>query len=225
MKVLLIEDDERIVRFLKRGLEAEFYTVDVAGDGQSGIDMAESLQYDVIILDLMLPVKGGREVYQTLRANQVKTPILVLTAVDALETKIQSLREGVDDYLIKPFSFEELLARLQALVRRVGKPMKEEPIVLEIDDLRLDREKHEVVRGDTPISLTHKEFLLLEYLMRSPNRVLSRAMILEHVWGYHYDSMTNVVDVYIRYLRNKVDRDHDRKLIQTVRGVGYKISA
>ncbi|HET6370461.1 MAG TPA: response regulator transcription factor [Nitrospiria bacterium] len=222
--MLLIEDDDRIVRFLKRGLEAEYYALDIATDGQMGIDMAESMSYDVIILDLMLPVKGGREVYRHLREADIKTPILVLTAVDSLQTKIQSLREGVDDYLTKPFSFEELLARLQALVRRTGKTPKEETSILEVADLRLDQESHEVTRGNQPISLTHKEFLLLEYLMRYPNKVLSRAMILEHVWGYHYDSMTNVVDVYIRYLRNKVDRDHPQKLIHTIRGVGYKIS-
>lgn len=223
MKVLLIEDDERIVRFLKRGLEAEYYGVDVAADGQAGIDMAESMPYDVIILDLMLPVKAGREVYQHLRSTQVNIPILVLTAIEALETKIQSLKEGVDDYLTKPFSFEELLARLQALTRRTSKSPKEEPSTLTVENLQLDRERHEVRRGDQLIALTHKEFRLLEYLMRFPTKVLSRAMILEHVWGYHYDSMTNVVDVYIRYLRNKVDKDHPTKLIQTVRGVGYKI--
>jgi len=223
MKILLIEDDDRIIQFLKRGLEAEFYTVDVAKDGQTGIDMAEGLPYDVIILDLMLPVKGGREVYQYLRGAQVQTPILVLSAVDILETRIQSLREGVDDYLVKPFSFEELIARLQALARRSGKTPKGDPELLEVADLQLDRGKHEVRRGSELIPLTHKEFLLLEYLMRFPSKVLSRAMILEHVWGYHYDSLTNVVDVYIRYLRNKVDRNSSKKLIQTVRGVGYKI--
>jgi DNA-binding response OmpR family regulator len=225
MRILLIEDDDRITRFLKRGLEAEYYTLDVASDGQAGIDMAESMPYDVIILDLMLPVKDGREVYQHLRGENIKTPILVLTALDRLETKIQSLREGVDDYLTKPFSFEELLARLQALVRRSGKAAKEEAQILAVADLRLDREKHEVRRDNQLINLTHKEFLLLEYLMRFPNKVLSRAMILEHVWGYHYDSMTNVVDVYIRYLRNKVDKDHPQKLIHTIRGVGYKIAS
>jgi len=223
LRLLLIEDDDRIVQFLKRGLEAEYYAVDVAKDGQTGIDMAEGVSYDVIILDLMLPVKGGREVYQHLRGAQVQTPILVLSAVDVLETKIQSLREGVDDYLVKPFSFEELIARLQALKRRSGKAPREEPELLEVADLQLNRATHEVRRGGELIPLTYKEFLLLEYLIRSPNKVMSRAMILEHVWGYHYDSLTNIVDVYIRYLRNKVDRDFSKKLIQTVRGVGYKI--
>jgi two-component system OmpR family response regulator len=222
MRVLLIEDDPRIVSFLKRGLEAERYQVDTALNGEEGLDMSRGVRYDLIILDLTLPLKGGMEICRELRKEKNSTPILMLTAKDTLQDKVDGLRMGADDYLTKPFAFEELLARLNALLRR-GE-YKEISGTLRVADLILDRDSHEVKRGSQLIVLTAKEFALLEYLMRHPNKVLSRTSILEQVWGYHHDTLTNVVDVYIRYLRKKVDQDHEKKLIQTVRDIGYKIS-
>jgi DNA-binding response OmpR family regulator len=222
MQILLVEDDERIVNFIKRGLEAESYRVDVARNGVEAIDMARAIRYHLMILDLLLPMKGGVEVCQTLRDEKNQTPILMLTAKDTVQEKIQGLRVGADDYLTKPFAFEELLARIEALLRR-GE-YKEIAPELKVADLVLDRESHEVRRGATLIALTAKEFALLEYLMCHPNKALSRTSILEQVWGYHYDTMTNVVDVYIRYLRKKVDEPFLQKLIHTVRDIGYKIA-
>lgn len=222
MEILLVEDDERIVSFVKRGLEAEHYSVDVAHDGQEAVDMARAISYRLIILDLVLPLKSGSEVCQILREERIESPILMLTAKDTLEEKVEGLRIGADDYLTKPFAFEELLARMKALMRRG--PYREESQELKIVDLTLSRESHEVRRAGKLIPLTAKEFALLEYLMAHPNKVLSRTSILEKVWGYHYDTLTNVVDVYIRYLRKKVDEGYSKKLIQTVRDIGYKIS-
>lgn len=222
MEILLVEDDERIVSFVKRGLEAEHYSVDVAHDGQEAIDMARAIRYRLIILDLVLPLKSGSEVCLSLREERIETPILMLTAKDTLEEKIEGLRIGADDYLTKPFAFEELLARMKALLRRG--PYREENQDLKVADLTLSRESHEVRRAGDPITLTAKEFALLEYLMSHPNKVMSRTVILEKVWGYHYDTLTNVVDVYIRYLRKKIDEGYPKKLIQTVRDIGYKIS-
>ncbi len=221
MEILLVEDDERIVSFVKRGLEAEHYSVDVAHDGQEAIDMARAIRYRLIILDLVLPLKSGSEVCLRLREERIETPILMLTAKDTLEEKIEGLRIGADDYLTKPFAFEELLARMKALLRRG--PYREESQDLKVADLILSRETHEVRRAGELITLTAKEFALLEYLMTHPNKVMSRTSILEKVWGYHYDTLTNVVDVYIRYLRKKVDEGYPKKLIQTVRDIGYKI--
>lgn len=222
MQILLVEDDERIVSFIKRGLEAESYRVDVARNGIEAIDMARAIRYHLIILDLLLPVKGGVEVCQILRKEKIQTPILMLTAKDTLQEKIEGLRVGADDYLTKPFAFEELLARIKALLRR-GE-YKEIAQELKVADLTLNRDSHEVRRGACLITLTAKEFALLEYLMCHPNKALSRTSILEQVWGYHYDTLTNVVDVYIRYLRKKVDEGYSPKLIHTVRDIGYKIS-
>lgn len=222
MQILLVEDDERIVGFIKRGLEAEGYRVEVAHDGMEAIDMAKAIRYRLIILDLLLPVKGGVEVCQILRNEKIQTPILMLTAKDTLQEKIEGLRVGADDYLTKPFAFEELLARIKALLRR-GE-YKEVAQELKVADLTLNRDSHEVRRGAFLITLTAKEFALLEYLMCHPNKALSRTSILEQVWGYHYDTLTNVVDVYIRYLRKKVDEGYSPKLIHTVRDIGYKIS-
>ncbi len=222
MQILLVEDDERIVGFIKRGLEAEGYRVEVAHDGMEAIDMAKAIRYRLIILDLLLPVKGGVEVCQILRNEKIQTPILMLTAKDTLQEKIEGLRVGADDYLTKPFAFEELLARIKALLRR-GE-YKEVAQELKVADLTLNRDSHEVRRGPLLITLTAKEFALLEYLMCHPNKALSRTSILEQVWGYHYDTLTNVVDVYIRYLRKKVDEGYSPKLIHTVRDIGYKIS-
>ncbi len=221
MRVLLVEDDERIVSFIKRGLEAEGYGVDVARDGEEGLDMGRG-NYDVIILDLLLPKKIGTEVCQELRSAKIKTPLLMLTAKDALQDKVQGLQVGADDYLTKPFAFEELIARIQALLRRG--PSCEVAPELTVADLTLNQETREVRRGKKVLSLTAKEYALLGYLMSRPNKPLSRTMILEQVWGYHNDTLTNVVDVYIRYLRKKVDSGASKKLIQTERDVGYKIS-
>lgn len=222
MQILLVEDDARIVGFVKRGLEAERFQVDVASDGLKAIEMATSIAYQVIILDLGLPLKSGSEVCRVLREEKVQTPILILTARDTLQQKIEGLAIGADDYLTKPFAFEELLARIKALLRRG--PYQEVSSELRVADLVLNRETHEVRRGGKTINLTAKEFALLECLMRRPNRALSRTSILEQVWGYHYDTLTNVVDVYVRYLRKKVDHGHSKKLIRTIRDVGYKIS-
>ena len=222
MQILLVEDDERIVHFVKRGLEAESYRVDVARNGNEAIDMAKAIRYHLIILDLLLPMKSGVEVCQILRSEKIQTPILILTAKDTLQEKVEGLNVGADDYLTKPFAFEELVARVKALLRR-GE-YKEVAEELKIADLTLNRGSHEVRRGSQLIALTAKEFSLLECLMSNPNKALSRTTLLEKVWGYHYDTLTNVVDVYIRYLRKKVDEDYSKKLIQTVRDVGYKIS-
>jgi two-component system, OmpR family, response regulator len=220
--ILVIEDDERISSFIRRGLEAEGYLVDVVQDGREGVEKGMA-PYDLILLDLLLPDQSGHEVCQTLRQEQVQTPILILTAKDALEDKLSGFDHGADDYLTKPFAFEELLARIKALLRR--KPMYETTTdVLQVADLTLNRDSREVRRGVKLMTLTRKEFDLLEFLMSNADKALSRTSILEHVWGYHYDTMTNTVDVYIGYLRKKVDADAEIKLIQTVRDVGYKIS-
>jgi len=221
MRILLVEDDKRIVSFVKRGLEAEGFVVDVAGDGEQGLEMARE-SYHLIILDLLLPVRNGTEVCQMMRNEQIHTPILMLTARDTLKDKIQGLEAGADDYLTKPFAFEELLARSRALLRRG--PYQEIPPKLEVGDLVLDRETREVRRGEKVISLTSKEYALLEYMMSRPNKPLSRTLILGHVWGLSYDPLTNVVDVYIGYLRKKMDTGFEKKLIETVRDLGYKIS-
>lgn len=222
MEILLVEDDERIVSFVKRGLEAERYLVDVACNGQEAVDMARAISYRLIILDLVLPIRNGSEVCRFLRQERIDTPILMLTAKDTVEEKVEGFSVGADDYLTKPFVFEELLARVRALLRRG--PYREERPELKVADLILNREMHEVRRGGKLIALTAKEFALLEHLMLNPNKVLSRTTLLEKVWGYHYDTLTNVVDVYIRYLRKKVDETYPKRLIQTVRDIGYKIS-
>lgn len=222
MRILVVEDDERISSFVKRGLEAEGYLVDLAQDGEEGLQKGMT-SYDMIVLDLLLPGKNGYEVCQTLRQEQIQTPILILTAKEALQDKLRVFDYGADDYLTKPFAFEELLARIKALLRR--KPSyKESAAELKISDLTLNRESREVRRGGKTISLTRKEFDLLELLMSNPGKALSRVSIIEQVWGYHYDTLTNIVDVYIGYLRKKVDGCSEQKLILTVRDFGYKIS-
>ncbi len=221
MRILLVEDDERIADFVKRGLEAEGYGVDVARDGEEGLEMGRG-SYQVLILDILLPTKSGIEVCEELRSAHVHTPILMLTAKDTLKDKVHGLQAGADDYLTKPFPFEELIARIQALMRRG--PYQEVRAELKVADLRLNRETREVCRAGRTIHLTAKQYGLLEFLMSRPNKALSRTVILEQVWGYHYDTGTNVVDVFIRYLRKKVDGKHPKKLIQTVRDIGYKIS-
>jgi DNA-binding response OmpR family regulator len=225
MRVLLVEDDERIVDFVQRGLKTEGYAVEVARSGLEAITLGTAGEFQAIILDLGLPDLNGRQVCEHLRSNGVDTPILMLTAKDTVQDKVSGLRSGADDYMTKPFAFEELLARIEALMRRRGGEIKTETKELQIADLILNRETHEVRRGKTPIDLTPKEFALLECFMRMPGKVLSRTRILEQVWGYSADPLTNVVDVYIRQLRRKIDDDYDLKLLKTVRGFGYKLDA
>ncbi len=225
MRVLLVEDDERIVDFVQRGLKAEGYVVEVAHSGLESVALATEGKFEAIILDLGLPDLNGRQVCERLRSSGVDTPILMLTARDTVQDKVAGLRSGADDYLTKPFAFEELLARIEVLMRRRSSETKAEVKELRIADLVLNREIHEVRRGGKLIDLTPKEFSLLECFMRMPGKVLSRTRILEQVWGYSADPLTNVVDVYIRQLRRKIDDDFDLKLLKTVRGFGYKLDA
>jgi two-component system, OmpR family, response regulator len=225
MRVLLVEDDERIVDFVQRGLKAEGYAVEVARNGQEAIALGTVGQFQVIILDLGLPDMNGRDVCERLRNAGVGTPILMLTARDTVQDKVTGLRSGADDYMTKPFAFEELLARIEVLMRRRGGEIKPESKEFQVADLVLNMETHEVRRGETLIELTPKEFSLLECFMRMPGKVLSRTRILEQVWGYSADPLTNVVDVYIRQLRRKIDDDYAIKLLKTVRGFGYKLDA
>jgi DNA-binding response OmpR family regulator len=225
MQILIVEDDERIVDFVQRGLKAEGYVVEVARSGQEAIAMATEGNFQAIILDLGLPDLNGRQVCERLRGTGVGTPILMLTARDTVQDKVTGLRSGADDYMTKPFSFEELLARIEVLMRRRGGEIKPEIKELRIADLVMIMETHEVRRGESLIDLTPKEFTLLECFMRMPGKVLSRTRILEQVWGYSADPLTNVVDVYIRQLRRKIDDAYDLKLLKTVRGFGYKLDA
>ncbi len=219
MRLLLVEDDSRVAKFIRKGLEAENYQVDVASDGELGIEMGATDVHGVILLDVMLPRKTGVEGCRALREQGVKAPLLMLTAKDTLEDKLTGLGAGADDYLTKPFAFEELLARIQALLRR-PQTLELAPTI-QVADLALDKNTHKVHRAEVPIELTATEFALLEYLMRRPDRVLSRTLIQEQVWGYQHDPSSNVVDVYIRRLRNKIDREFNQQLIHTVRGAGY----
>ncbi|WP_305043578.1 heavy metal response regulator transcription factor [Geoalkalibacter sp.] len=218
MRILVVEDEKKVASFIKRGLEEEGYAVDVAYEGDEGLDMATHTPYDLILMDVMLPKKDGITVIRELRGRDVATPVLCLTAKDTVDDIVQGLDSGSDDYLTKPFAFAELLARVRALIRRGTQDRGAE---LHFADLRLDPVSHKVWRSDKEIDLTSKEYALLEYMMRNPNQVLTRTMIAEHVWDYTFDSFTNIIDVYINYLRKKVDRDFDKKLIHTVRGVGY----
>ncbi|NPV81401.1 MAG: response regulator transcription factor [Firmicutes bacterium] len=220
MRVLIVEDEPKIAAFIKQGLEEEGYAVDVAQDGESALDYAESAQYDLLILDIMLPKKDGISVCQELRKRGIKTPILMLTARDTIDDRVEGLDAGADDYLVKPFAFRELLARLRALLRR---PREVTPARLQAGDLILDTATRRAERGGRVIDLTLREYALLELLMRHKGQVLSRTQIAEHVWNFDFYSESNIVDVYIRYLRQKIDADFQPKLIQTVRGVGYKI--
>jgi heavy metal response regulator len=218
MKILVVEDEQKVANFLQKGLKEEQYVVDVAYDGADGEEMAAGDEYDLILLDIMLPGKNGIDVLHDLRARGVDTPVIMLTAKEMVEDKLKGFAAGCDDYLTKPFSFEELLARIRAVMRRRSGEISNE---LTFADLTLDLITHKVRRGDQEIELTAKEYALLEYFMRNPNRVLTRTMIAQHVWDINFDSFTNVIDVYINYLRNKIDRGFDCKLIHTVRGVGY----
>jgi len=220
MKVLVVEDDPTVGRFVKRGLEEQRYTVDLVTDGEEGERLAASQPYDLLILDLRLPKRSGMDVLRRLRAKGFERPVLVLTAQDAVDAKVETLRAGADDYVTKPFAFEELLARVEAIARR---PRAIAAPVLRVAELELNVDSHEVTRGGRAIDLTPKEFLVLEYLMRHAGKVMSRTLITEYAWGYHFDSGTNIVDVVINHLRKKVDGAGKKKLIATVRGVGYVI--
>ena len=220
MKILVIEDDRTVGQYVKQGLEEQRFTTDLIDEGLEGLRMASTGHYDVIVMDLRLPGMTGLEIVRTLRDRGVATPVLMLTAQDSVEFKVAGLRAGADDYVTKPFSFEELLARVEALSRR---PREVAPAVLELDDLTLDVGAREVRRGGTLLDLTPKEYLVLEYLMRHPGRVMSRTLITEYAWDYHFDPGTNIVDVVINRLRKKVDSSGGKKLIHTVRGVGYVV--
>jgi two-component system OmpR family response regulator len=222
MKVLVVEDDPTVGRFVKRGLEEQRYTVDLVTDGEEGERLAASQPYDLLILDLRLPKRSGMDVLRRLRAKGFESPVLILTAQDAVDAKVETLRAGADDYVTKPFAFEELLARVEAISRR---PRAIASPVLKVAELELNADSHEVTRAGKPIELTPKEFLVLEYLMRHAGKVMSRTLITEYAWGYHFDSGTNIVDVVINHLRKKVDGTGKKKLIATVRGVGYVIKA
>lgn len=223
MRVLVVEDDRSLSDALRRGLTQEGHVVDVSRDGEEGLHMAESGLHDAVILDVMLPTLDGMQVARRLREEEVHVPILMLTARDALRDRISGFDAGADDYLTKPFAFEELLARLRAITRRGGTPIADERLV--VGDLVLDMRSREVTRGGTVIDLPPREYALLEYLMRHPGQALSRTMILDRVWEYGFDSFANVVDAAILRLRKAVDEGRDQQLIQTVRGVGYRIRA
>jgi heavy metal response regulator len=218
MRILLVEDEKKVADFIKKGLSEEGYAVDCAADGKEGMFMAEESNYDLIILDILLPKFDGFQICRRLREKGISSPVIMLTAVDSTEDKVKGLDTGADDYLTKPFSFEELLARIRALLRRGQSGAQAK---LEVADLILDPKTRQVVRAGKEIKLSNKEYAILEYFMRNPGRVLTRTLLSEHVWNYDFDSYTNVVDVYVNYLRNKIDRDFKPKLIHTVRGVGY----
>jgi len=217
MRILLVEDEKNVAGFIKKGLTEEFYTVDASINGEDGFLMATTTEYDLIILDIMLPDINGIELCRRIKNHNIKTPVLMLTAVDSIESKVKGLDSGADDYLTKPFAFEEFLARVRALLRRPTLMSA----LLKVSDLTLDPVRHEAKRGGRIIQLTWKEFALLEYLMRNKGRILSRTKIFDHIWGDDLDTSSNVVDVYISYLRDKIDKNYSPKLIHTVRNVGY----
>jgi heavy metal response regulator len=218
MRILVVEDEKKVASFIKQGFEEEGYAVDWAADGREGMLLALDGVHDLIILDLNLPKMDGLQVLQELRQARVKAPVLLLTVRAMIEDKVLGLDTGADDYLTKPFSFQELLARARALLRR---RLETEPTLLRVADLTLDPARRLVRRGAEKIELSTKEFALLDYFMRNPGRVLTRTMIAEHVWDYDFDTATNIIDVYVNFLRKKIDADREPKLIHTVRGVGY----
>jgi heavy metal response regulator len=222
MRILVVEDEKKVASFIKKGLEEEGYAVDLAADGEEGLALGLTRVHDLILLDIRLPKMDGLRVLQALRQEQVTAPVLLLTVRATIEDKVLGLDAGADDYLTKPFAFQELLARVRALLRRRAEA---EPAVLRIDDLRLDPARRTVTRGGEKIDLTPREFALLDYFMRNPGRVLTRTMIAEHVWDYSFDTSTNVIDVYVNYLRRKIDNGRERKLLHTMRGVGYVMKA
>jgi len=220
MRILIIEDEHRLSNVVKKGLVEEGFAVDQAFDGEEGLYLAESEAYDLLVLDLMLPKIDGLKVCRELRNKKIKTPILILTAKTKIEDKVKGLESGADDYLAKPFAYAELKARIQALLRRSH---NEGDPILKLDDLELDPAKHIVMRSKKTISLTPKEFAILEYLLRYKNDVVTRTQVTEHVWDYNFDALSNVVDVFIATLRRKINKGFPKKLIRTVHGVGYKM--
>jgi len=220
MRILVVEDEKKVAAFIKKGLEEEYFTVDTAYNGKEGLEFATKEEYDLILLDIMIPFIDGLTLTKELRKRKITTPILLLTVKDSTQAKVEGLDAGADDYLTKPFAFEELTARIRALLRRNE---SQKMSVITIDDLVMDLLAHKVTRAGTEIVLTPKEFSILEYLMRNKNKIVSRTKLIEHVYDYHFDTETNIVDVYINKLRAKVDQNHSKQLIQTVRGVGYTI--
>lgn len=220
MRILVIEDEKKIADFIKRGLKEEGYAVDSSYDGENGLFMAKTNEYDLILLDLMLPKIDGLTLCKKLRQEKITTPVIILTARDTLKDKVTGLDSGADDYITKPFAFEELLARVRATLRKKDLT---QPVKLKVDDLELDLYTHKVSRAGKEIALTAKEYALLEYLMRNTGVVVTRTMISEHVWDIDFDTFTNVIDVYINYLRNKIDAGFKKKLINTIRGRGYML--
>jgi DNA-binding response OmpR family regulator len=220
MRILVVEDERRLASIIKRGLIEEGYAVDAVFDGEEAQYMAETTSYDIIILDIMLPKKDGIAVCKDLRSKKINIPILMLTARDSVEDRVKGLDSGADDYVIKPFAFSELLARIRALLRRES--LSKTPKI-QVGDLLLDTLTREAWRGERKIDLTTKEYSILEYFMSHPNMVITRTMLEENAWDYEYDSMSNIIDVYIRRLRRKIDGDDDDSLIQTVRGAGYRL--
>ncbi len=219
MRILLVEDDQKIAQFVRKGLQEAGFAVDHAPDGVEGLHLALGEPYDAAVVDIMLPHMDGLELIEAMRKKKIKTPVIILSAKRSVEDRVKGLQTGGDDYLVKPFSFAELLARVQALIRRSAS--ESEPTGLTVGDLSIDLLKREVRRGETVLELQPREFTLLEYLMRNAGRVVSKTMILEHVWEYDFDPQTNVVDVLVCRLRNKLDKGFDQKLLHTVRGVGY----
>jgi DNA-binding response OmpR family regulator len=221
MRVLVIEDEPGIVQFVCQGLREAGYAVDIAFNGEEGLNYALAAEYDVIVLDILLPKINGLQLLEKLRSRGIKAPVLLLTALDAVEDRVKGLNTGADDYLVKPFAFSELLARIRALLRR---PPLQADTVLRVGDLEMDTARREVRRAGRLIELSQREFALLEYLMRHPAQVLTRTQIAEHIWNFDFFNESNVVDVYIGYLRRKLDRGFNRSVIQTLRGVGYRLN-
>ena len=220
MKILIVEDEKKVASFLKKGLEQEYYSVDVTLDGKEGLKYALLNEYDLMILDIMLPLMDGITLLKEIRKEKNETPVLMLTAKDTIGDKVVGLDSGADDYLAKPFAFEELLARVRALLRRKE---KDKTLILSVDDLSLDTQTHKVTRDGKEIILTPKEYSVLEYLIRNKNHVISRIKLTEHVYEYQFDPNTNVIDVYINKLRNKIDKGYNHQILHTIRGIGYMI--
>jgi two-component system copper resistance phosphate regulon response regulator CusR len=220
MRILLVEDEEKVLRFVSHGLRAEGFAVDEATDGKQGLDLATSYQYDLLILDIMLPQMSGTEILRQIRNRGQLTPVLMLSARDQINDKVSHLEFGADDYLTKPFSFTELQARVKALIRRGHHDLSSR---IQIADLEIDRLAHQVKRAGKRINLSAKEYALLEYFAINTGRALSRTMIIEHVWDQSFEGLTNIVDVYVKQIRHKIDEDHMQKLIHTVRGIGYRL--
>ena len=221
MRVLVVEDDKKIASFVIKGLKEAGFVVDYAEDGSDGLQRALSQSYDAAVIDVMLPKLDGLSMIERMRLQKVLTPVLILSAKRTVDDRVKGLRTGGDDYLTKPFSFAELLARIEALIRRAGR--EPEPTLLQAGDLTMDLLKREVIRAGKKLDLQPREFALLQYLIRNHDRVVSKTMIIEHVWGYDFDPLTNIVDVLVSRVRNKVDREFDQKLIHTHRGVGYAL--